>query len=317
MYALRHSSLRTQARAICRRNASTTYVPPASAQYIQPPPPPSKKKPASPNFLSGRAKYYDTLDNLETAIQHSQRTLRNLQLLPLPTYAKAALPQVRTVWMTKEGMSEAVGHPLTTSRHRRIISLLTELNTHRRLAEAGGYSDLSNGIGSLLIMFEKANKDAVLARGIKKPVKFDTYGRTYTVGKRKTSSARVWIIPVKQPALTKAASDAVPVPATSEPAPVTTTTILVNNTPLSEYFTLPADREKIVRPFKLAGLLGAYNVFALVRGGGTTGQAGALAQGIAKGLAAHVPDVEPVLRRCTLPEIISLFLGLTEPLQPN
>jgi len=204
--------------------------------------------------------------------------------------------------MTKEEMSKAVEEPLTTSRHRRIIALLNELNTHRRLAEAGGYSDLSDGIGTLLIMFEKANKNAVLARGIKKPVKFDTYGRSYTVGKRKTSSARVWIIPVKQPAPAPAdaTNGAVPVPATSEPAPVTTTTILVNNTPLSEYFPLPADREKIVRPFKLAGLLGAYNVFALVRGGGTTGQAGALAQGIAKGLAAHVPEVELVLRRSKL-----------------
>jgi len=84
------------------------------------------------------------------------------------------------------------------------------------------------------------------------------------------------------------------------PVPVTTTEILVNGMPLSKYFPLPADRERVVRPFKLTGLLGAYNVFAIVRGGGTTGQSGAVAHGIAKGLAAHVPDVELVLRRSKL-----------------
>lgn len=59
----------------------------------------------------------------------------------------------------------------------------------------------------------------------------------------------------------------------------------------------PAERERVVRPFKIAGLLGAFNVFALIRGGGTTGQSGALSLGIAKALAAHVPDVEPLLRK--------------------
>jgi len=200
-------------------------------------------------------------------------------------------------------MADVVQHTLTTSRHRRITALLNELNYHRRITTAGGYEQLGAGITNILDMFEKGNKDAVLNRGIRKPVKFDEHGRTYTLGKRKTSSARVWIIPVKQ-----AAAEPTPVDATSagivslkeEAIPVTPTTILVNNTPLAQYFPLPGDREKIVRPFKLSGLLGAYNVFALVRGGGTTGQAGALAQGIAKGLAAHDPKVELVLRRSKL-----------------
>lgn len=60
---------------------------------------------------------------------------------------------------------------------------------------------------------------------------------------------------------------------------------------------LPVDRERVVRPFKIAGLVGAFNVFALVRGGGTTGQSGAISLGIAKALAAHVPDIEVLLRK--------------------
>ena len=57
------------------------------------------------------------------------------------------------------------------------------------------------------------------------------------------------------------------------------------------------DRERVIRPFKVAGLLGAYNVFAIARGGGTTGQSGAVSLAIAKGLAAHVPDVEAMLKK--------------------
>ncbi|KAJ3008250.1 hypothetical protein NUW54_g3225 [Trametes sanguinea] len=80
-------------------------------------------------------------------------------------------------------------------------------------------------------------------------------------------------------------------------------TILVNGMPLVDWFTAAPhliDRERVVRPFRVAGLLGAYNVFALVRGGGSTGQSGAIALGIAKALAAHVPDVEPLLRKAKL-----------------
>lgn len=62
-----------------------------------------------------------------------------------------------------------------------------------------------------------------------------------------------------------------------------------------------ADRERIVRPFKVTGLLGAYNVFAIVRGGGSTGQSGAVSLAVAKGLAAHLPEVEIILRKGSSP----------------
>ena len=59
----------------------------------------------------------------------------------------------------------------------------------------------------------------------------------------------------------------------------------------------PADRERVIRPLKIAGVLGAFNVFAIVRGGGTTGQSGAVSLGLAKGVAAHVPEVLKTLRK--------------------
>jgi len=313
------STFRTAAAVVRNVQASralattaTPYVPPASLEHVDPRPRRSRvnAKPESPTFFTGRAGYYDSIDSLENAIHHSQRALKNLHLLPLPTFAKEALPPFQTVWKPKEDMSSLLSAKLTTSRYRRVTGLLGQLSDHRRIADVGGYSELSSGLSTILEVFERDNKAAVLARGIRKPVKFDEYGRSYTVGKRKESAARVWIIPVKQrtaPIPPEAQAITSPEFGTADPisivpekiaVPIPTTEILINGIPLSKYFPLPADRERIVRPFKVTGLIGAYNVFAIVRGGGTTGQSGAVAHGIAKGLAAHVPDVELILRRC-------------------
>jgi small subunit ribosomal protein S9 len=192
---------------------------------------------------------------------------------------------------------------LTMAQYRSILDLLNRLNDYRRIAKTAGCEELEFNMAAILDMFIKGEEDITTK---KKPVKFDEYGRTYTIGRRKTSSARVWIIPAKQPKVSPIPKDemleALDLSESSQSEippiiPVIPSTVLVNNTPLASYFSLPADREKIIRPLKLAGVLGGYNVFALVRGGGTTGQSGAIAHGIAKGIAAHEPQMADVLRK--------------------
>jgi len=338
VFGVGRSTFRTTAAVVRNLQASralattaTPYVPPASLEHVDPRPRRSrvKAKPESPTFFTGRAGYYDSIDSLENAIHHSQQALKNLHLLPLPAFAKEALPPLQTVWKSKDDLSGLLSAKLTTSRYRRVTGLLSQLNDHRRIADVGGYSELSSGLSTILEMFERSNKAAVLARGIRNPVKFDEYGRSYTLGKRKESAARVWIIPVKQQQATSKPSegqatssdfgtvDPISIASDKIAAPVTTTKILINGMPLSKYFPLPADREKVVRPFKLTGLLGAYHAFAIVRGGGTTGQSGAVAHGIAKGLAAHVPDVELILRRCAYFPCISTFPAFLQSRQLN
>jgi small subunit ribosomal protein S9 len=107
-----------------------------------------------------------------------------------------------------------------------------------------------------------------------------------------------------------------PSPAASLRVPVTTTTILVNNVSLNKFFITPVDRERVVRPLKLAGVLGAFNIFAIVRGGGTTGQAGAIAHGIAQGIVAHVPEVDSILRKGEMLPTLRLYSFSYNP-QPN
>ncbi|OCH92317.1 SSU ribosomal protein S9P [Obba rivulosa] len=312
-----------------RRTYATTFVPPASLENVARRRDSGKPLPQSPNIYTGRPSYYDQLNALETALQHTQRALRNLQLLPLPQFARDAIPPPNPVWKNKRVLAEEIAESLTVTRYRRVINLLNQLDECRRIADVAGHHSLAESLARVLQDFEPANKEAVLARGKRKPVKIDEYGRSYTIGRRKESTARVWVIPVQDktgetsttsvqtpeaPLEDELSAGEVenegskapeslldPVPdVPPAPVEVTTTNILINNTPLVQYFAHQADRETVVRPFKIAGLLGAFNVFAIVRGGGTTGQSGAISLGIARALVAHVPKVETILRKAKL-----------------
>lgn len=274
----------------------------------------AKVKPDSPSFYTGRPVYYDQVIKLENAISSARGALKILQLLPLPAFARESLPPLRPVWKSQDEMTTDFQSKMTTSRYRRVTTLLNELNDYLRIATTAGCTDLAAAIGQIVVLFESGKKDAFLARGRRKKVILDNYGRSYTFGKRKTSAARVWMIRVQPSTIPTQAEESIDqlsgLPIASAPrTTVTTTTVLVNNIPLAEYFPIPADRERIIRPLKIAGVLGAYNVFSIVRGGGTTGQSGALSHGIAKGLVAHEPELENILRRGTFHFMCILVLG--------
>lgn len=93
---------------------------------------------------------------------------------------------------------------------------------------------------------------------VKKPTK-DSLGRTYGTGRRKDAVARVWV---------KAGKGA----------------FIVNNKSINEYFKLDTLCAKILSPFKLLNQDGKFDVFCTVKGGGHSGQAGAVQLGIARAL---------------------------------
>lgn len=293
-----------------------SFVPPASLDHFdfrQRQRQREKPRPTSPSFYTARPEFYDQLSSLESALQHAKTALTTCHLLPLPQFAREALPPRVNAWVDKRELGLKLRSILTTSRYRRVVLVLNELETYRSIAEKAGIVELQEGIRGITELFERADAATMLARGKAKPVKFDEYGRSYTLGKRKTSSARVWIVPVQQSSADKSvASQSISTATETDTAlsallnpnsssknngPVSVVQILVNNSPLSTYFPIPADRARVIHPIKLAGLLGAYNIFAIVRGGGTSGQSGALAHGIAKGLAAHEPAVATILRK--------------------
>jgi small subunit ribosomal protein S9 len=97
----------------------------------------------------------------------------------------------------------------------------------------------------------------------------------YGTGKRKSSSARVFMTPG-------------------------TGRFTVNRRDLSEYFCNETQRTVIRFPLTVTDNLGKFDVKATVRGGGTTGQAGALRLGIAKALLEFNSELRPRLKKAGL-----------------
>jgi small subunit ribosomal protein S9 len=72
--------------------------------------------------------------------------------------------------------------------------------------------------------------------------------------------------------------------------------ITVNKKDLDDYFPMEILKNEVKRPFAISGNEGKYDVIALVNGGGTTGQAGALRHGISRALCAADPENRPALK---------------------
>jgi small subunit ribosomal protein S9 len=90
-------------------------------------------------------------------------------------------------------------------------------------------------------------------------------------GRRKSSVARVRLVPG-------------------------TGNITVNKKPLDEYFGMELLKREVRRPLQLVGAEEKFDVIAIVEGGGTTGQSGALRHGISRALVMADPENRPALK---------------------
>ncbi len=102
--------------------------------------------------------------------------------------------------------------------------------------------------------------------------KRDAQGRSYATGKRKDAIARVWVMPG-------------------------TGKITVNGREVAKYFARPVLQMVISQPFKVANVVGQFDVVCTVAGGGLSGQAGAVKHGISKALSHYDPQVRPALKK--------------------
>jgi len=114
---------------------------------------------------------------------------------------------------------------------------------------------------------------ATVAAGPAEPArpKIDAQGRSYATGKRKNAVARVWIKPGNGK-------------------------IEVNGRDSPIYFARPVLRMLISQPFVVADRLGQFDVWCTVKGGGLSGQAGAVRHGISKALTFYEPGLRPALK---------------------
>ena len=73
--------------------------------------------------------------------------------------------------------------------------------------------------------------------------------------------------------------------------------ITINDRPLDEYFGRETGRMIVLQPLELAQMTGRLDVSVQVRGGGTTGQAGAIRHGIARALIRYDEALRAPLRQ--------------------
>ena len=100
----------------------------------------------------------------------------------------------------------------------------------------------------------------------------DKFGRAYATGRRKDAIARVWLKPGSGK-------------------------IEVNGRDQSVYFARPTLRLVINQPFDVADRNGQYDVVVTVKGGGLSGQAGAVKHGIAQALSRFEPALRTTVKQ--------------------
>jgi len=94
----------------------------------------------------------------------------------------------------------------------------------------------------------------------------------HAVGKRKAAVARVWMKPGSGK-------------------------ITVNNRPMEEYLARETDRMMIIEPLRVTEKEGQFDIKVNVRGGGISGQAGAIRHGISRALVSLDPELREPLKR--------------------
>ena len=103
-------------------------------------------------------------------------------------------------------------------------------------------------------------------------IKLDNSNRAYATGKRKQSIARVW--------LKKGNGN-----------------LSINGKTIENYFSRPVLQMIINQPLEIIQSPEGYDIVATVKGGGLSGQAGALRHGISKALSLYDPGLRPALKK--------------------
>ena len=103
-------------------------------------------------------------------------------------------------------------------------------------------------------------------------ISLDSKERAYATGKRKNSIARVWLKRGKGQ-------------------------IKINGKTVDKYFSRPVLQMIVNQPMEVIQSSGSYAIKATVKGGGLSGQAGALRHGISKALSLYDNSLRPVLKK--------------------
>src|SRR5690606_16601160 len=126
-----------------------------------------------------------------------------------------------------------------------------ETETQNAPATVSDLSELNTLAGSAVADAAESPVAAPSTPAVLREQEIDAQGRAYATGRRKDAVARVWLKPGSGK-------------------------VVVNGREQEVYFARPSLRLVINQPFQVAGREGQYDVIATVKGGGLSGQAGAV-----------------------------------------
>lgn len=135
------------------------------------------------------------------------------------------------------------------------------------LKDLKGAVDGSDAAAAVAAIVEKTEEAPV-----KRVKKVDALGRSYGTGRRKDAVARVWLKPGSG-------------------------RVTVNGRDQAIYFARQTQRLILNQPFLIINATGRYDVICTVKGGGLSGQAGAVRHGISRALENFDPEYRPALKK--------------------
>ena len=238
---------------ITSRSAPASIAAPEIDFENLPPPNPANARvvPVSPSYFTSKPEFTDSL-------LHLQSLLRQYQTYPTVVPGQAP----RVAWRTITQFRLMVGENVRASKYHKIIEVLRRLNQIHPSVMPQSLKDA----------MEPFKRDVNPYAIVRRPGTIDEDGRAYGVGRRKSSSAKVYLVEGDGE-------------------------ILVNGKSINSVFGRIHDRESALWALKATGRIDKYNVWALVTGGGSTGQAEAITLGLARALMVHEPMLKPALRR--------------------
>ncbi|KAI9830974.1 MAG: 37S ribosomal protein S9, mitochondrial [Phylliscum demangeonii] len=242
------------------RSFTTTIIPQATVDSGRGDPsrgesalsiPGTRVVPASPSYFTGTPDFTDDLLNLQLLLYRHIR---------LPVVAPGQAPRV--AWKKLVHYRLQAGESIRAAKYHKILEVVRRLNQIHPAV-------LPTEVREAMELYKR---DIDPHQNRPNPGRIDQFGRSAGAGRRKSSSARVWLVEGEGE-------------------------VLINGKNLVTAFPRVHDRESVVWALKATDRMDKYNVWAMVRGGGTTGQAEAVTLGVARALLVHEPLLKPALRR--------------------
>ena len=228
---------------------------------------PARIIPVSPSYFTASPQFNDNILLLRSLVKKTQS---------LPTLPADQVPRV--AWLKLSQYRSKVGEPVSASKYSKVLLLLSRLNRiHPQLRP--------QEIGRVMGQFKRPGSAELQKPKVQQ---LDMHGRAKGIGRRKESSARVYLVE-----------------GTGE--------VLVNGKSILQAFPRLHDRESALWALKATERMDKYNVWALVEGGGVTGQAESITLALARALLVHEPALKPALRRGKMSAVVllnSLLIGL-------